>query len=94
MNYSSISLTTQNNMQDTQQDTQQENQQVSIQEKILRFCSIPRGRKEITEHCGYKDMRHFSAQFLKPLLESGKLQMTIPNKPNSKNQKYIATQNT
>lgn len=82
VNYSSSGFTAQEN--------QQENQQVSIQETILRFCSIPRGRKEITEHCGYKDMRHFSAHFLKPLLESGKLQMTIPDKPNSRNQKYVA----
>jgi hypothetical protein len=27
---------------------------------------------------------------LKPLLENGQLQMTIPDKPNGKNQKYIA----
>ncbi len=57
---------------------------------ILRFCTIPRGKKEIAKHCGYKDMGHFSAYFLKSLLESGKLQMTIPDKPNSRNQKYAA----
>ena len=26
---------------------------------------------------------------MRPLLDSGKLQMTIPEKPNTKNQKYI-----
>lgn len=26
---------------------------------------------------------------MRPLLDSGKLQMTIPDKPNRKNQKYV-----
>ena len=102
VNYSTVTDTVQVTAQDTaqdnqqvnQQDNQQDNQQVSIQETILQYCAIPRGRKEITEHCGYKDMRHFSSNFLKPLLESGRLRMTIPDKPNSRNQKYIAAQNT
>ena len=32
----------------------------------------------------------FTGQYLKPLLESGQLRMTIPDKPNSRNQKYVA----
>lgn len=94
VNYLVGGQTAQDNQQDNQQVNQQDNQQVSIQETILQYCAIPRGRKEITEHCGYKDMRHFSSNFLKPLLESGRLRMTIPDKPNSRNQKYIAAQNT
>ncbi|MDY0287922.1 MAG: ATP-binding protein [Sphaerochaeta sp.] len=90
MNYSSSGHT----VQDTAQDNQQDNQQDSVQEMILQYCAVPRGKKEITAHSGYKDMRHFSANFLKPLIESGKLQMTIPDKPNSRNQKYVATSAT
>ena len=41
-------------------------------------------------HCGYKSVRSLMQSHLKPLLESGRLRMTIPDKPNSRNQKYIA----
>ena len=36
-----------------------------------------------------KHARNFTMLYLKPLLEKGLLQMTIPEKPNHKNQKYI-----
>ena len=42
------------------------------------------------EHLGYKDIKNFNKQYLLPLIESGKITMTIPDKPNSKSQKYIA----
>jgi ATP-dependent DNA helicase RecG len=32
---------------------------------------------------------YFNKTVLLPLLESGKLKMTIPDKPNSRNQKYV-----
>lgn len=70
-------------------NNQQVNQQVAIQDKILLFCSFSKSLKEITEFCGYKDTRNFAARYLNPLLESGKIQMTIPDKPNSRNQKYV-----
>ncbi|MDO5111559.1 MAG: ATP-binding protein [Clostridia bacterium] len=69
---------------------QQDHQQDSLQDKILSFCVMPKTRKEIADFCGYKDLRSFAARQLKPLLESGKLSMTIPDKPNSKNQRYVA----
>ena len=40
--------------------------------------------------CGLKNKNHFIKAHLKPLLESGQLRMTIPDKPNSRNQKYVA----
>ena len=36
-----------------------------------------------------KDRRNFYLKYMRPLLDSGKLQMTVPDKPNTKNQKYI-----
>lgn len=64
--------------------------QVTPQVKILEFCKMPHSKSEIMEYCGYKDRKNFVKKHLQPLLNSGQLQMTIPDKPKSKNQKYIA----
>lgn len=74
----------------SEQDRTQDRTQVSTREKILAFCSSPHSKTEIAEHCGYKNTKGFTARYLKPLLESGQLQMTIPGKPNSRSQKYVA----
>lgn len=62
-----------------------------VTKKILQFCKEERSAKEIAEHCGYKGVDRFKRNYLKPLLEQKKIQMTIPDKPKSKNQKYITT---
>lgn len=56
---------------------------------ILDFCSIPRSRKEIQAYLGLTGKNNFNDNYLKPLLTSGKLKMTIPDKPNSLLQKYV-----
>ena len=61
-----------------------------MEEKILAFRETARTRREIADYCGYKDLRYFAAVYLKPLLDSGKLMMTIPDKPNSRLQRYVA----
>lgn len=58
------------------------------QKNIIHFCSIPRSAREILDHIGYKYHPTHIAKFIKPLLEFGFLEMTEPDKPNSKNQKY------
>lgn len=75
---------------ENQRENQHENQHEGVYEKILCFCTEPKTRQEIAAHCGFKDLRHLSAKYLKPLLESGQLQMTIPQNPRDKNQKYVA----
>lgn len=62
----------------------------NISSKIIFYCRTPRSKKEIAIYCEYKDVKSFSARYLKPLINNGTLQMTIPHKPRSKNQKYVA----
>ena len=57
--------------------------------KILTFCSKPHSKSEIAEHCGYKNTKNFTQKYLRPLLNDGTLKMTLPDKPKSKNQKYV-----
>ena len=73
----------------TEQDDAQVTEQVDRAEKIIEFCTEPKSREEIQLFVGIAHREHFRAKILKPLLDSGKLKMTIPDKPNSRNQKYV-----
>ncbi len=55
---------------------------------ILEFCKEPRSRKEIAAFLGIKTASYAMDRYIKPLLEDGKLDMTIPEKPKSTHQKY------
>ena len=57
--------------------------------RLLAFCKIPRTRREMQEFVGIDGRKAFNSHFLQPLLEQGKLAMTVPDKPNSRNQKYV-----
>lgn len=56
---------------------------------LLEFCLEARTRQEMQDFIGMTSREHFRKNILKPLLEAGKIRMTLPSKPNSKNQKYI-----
>ena len=60
-------------------------------EKLLVFCSEPKTKKEIMEHLDFSSRRQFNERYMKPLLQSGRLRMTLPEKPQSKNQRYVST---
>ena len=64
-------------------------QSTTHQDKILEFCKEPKTTKEIMAYLGLKDRRNLYIKYMRPLIDSGKLQMTVPDKPNTKNQKYI-----
>jgi ATP-dependent DNA helicase RecG len=56
---------------------------------ILSYCMIPRSRRDILAHIGVKWHTDSFNRYIKPLLESGKLILTNPNKPSSPTQKYV-----
>ena len=60
-----------------------------VEDNLIVFCKTPKSILEIAKHLGYKDKRSVRKR-LYPLLELGKIAMTIPEKPNSRLQKYIA----
>lgn len=62
-----------------------------VVEKILDFCKVARTKKEISEYIGYKNLIYMTRTFIKPLIESGRLLYTIPEKPQSRFQKYMTT---
>lgn len=71
---------------DTRHDTGHDERIISL----LNFCSVPRSREEMQIYIGISSREHFSTKILRPLLETKQLEMTIPNKPKSKHQKYVA----
>ncbi|RKX19730.1 MAG: AAA family ATPase [Candidatus Zixiibacteriota bacterium] len=73
----------------TMQDTMQDTMQAEHEKKVLAFCRTERTRKEIQEHLGLKNRDHFRKQVLNPMIDKGLLSLTIPEKPTSRNQKYI-----
>lgn len=57
--------------------------------KILEYCNIPRSRQEILDHLGLNDRKSLMVHINK-LIDQGRIAMTVPDKPSSKNQKYVA----
>ncbi len=61
-----------------------------VTEDILKFCQTPKSRQEISEFLGIATVSYTSRTYIKPLLESGRLQMTLPDNPRSSKQKFVA----
>ena len=64
------------------------------EESLIAYCSEERTREEMMAYLGLENREHFRKTYLKPLLESGRVKMTIPDKTTSKNQKYKSIKST
>lgn len=61
-------------------------------DNLLEFCQIPRTRKEIAQFLGLDTIFYVMKKYIEPLLAEGKLEMTIPDKPSSRKQKFVIKQ--
>jgi ATP-dependent DNA helicase RecG len=59
---------------------------------MLEAGREPKARDELQVLVGLTHRQHFIKEYLKPLLASGWLEMTIPEKPRSSKQRYRLTQ--
>ncbi len=76
----------------TEQVTEQVAEQVTEQVKdLIRVLKQEMDRQEIQTELGLSHRENFRSNYLKPALEQGFIEMTIPDKPNSSLQKYRLT---
>lgn len=58
--------------------------------EILEFCSQPRKRSDIERlFQGRMTIAYVMTKYIHPMIEDGRIRLTIPDKPKSKNQMYI-----
>jgi len=62
-------------------------------EKLLRSIEGELSRTEIMSKIHLKDRMNFAFSYLQPAIEGKLIEMTIPDKPTSRNQKYRLTEN-
>ena len=60
----------------------------TIIDALLDYCSVPRSRDELTAFTG-KSRYYTMSEYVRPLLDDGKLRMTLPDKPKSSRQRYV-----
>ena len=60
--------------------------------QLLSFCQEPKSSEELRQQLGLKHRTNFRNNYLKPALQVGLLEMTTPEKPNSRLQKYRLTE--
>lgn len=69
--------------------TQQVTQQV---DQLLAALEDTMSRSELMELMDLMDRNHFTTAYLRPALEAGLIEMTLPDRPNSRLQRYRLTQ--
>lgn len=67
-----------------------ENKDIDMEMEIVNYCITPRSREELAERFGFEAPTYFLKKYVQPLIEEGKIKMTLPDKPKSKFQKYYS----
>lgn len=63
---------------------------VNVENNILAYCSEPRSAQEIANHVG-RSLQYTRREYIRPMVEAGRLSLTLPDKPKSKYQRYQST---
>jgi ATP-dependent DNA helicase RecG len=58
-------------------------------EALIAFCDVPRSRQEVADHFGV-NVSYVAHAYLNPLADGGELVRTLPDRPRSKNQRFVA----
>ena len=72
----------------TEQDTEQDTEQV---EKLVLALKGEMRRHQLQDLLHLAHRPHFLAKYLNPALQAGLIEMTVPDKPTSRNQRYRRT---
>ena len=80
-----IQQKTQNALQETPHETLQVTEHV---ERLITSLVGTMSRAQLQEVMKLRDRSHFNTFYLKPALEAGLIEMTLPDKPTSRNQRY------
>lgn len=57
--------------------------------KLIKYCETPRTRQDLMFLIDVTSKKTFFRLYLRPLLQSGDLQMTIPDQPSISTQRYV-----
>ncbi len=63
---------------------------VDMEQEILNYCITPRSREELAKRFGFDAPTYFIKTYIYPLMTDGKINVTLPDKPKSKFQKYYS----
>jgi len=64
----------------------------NVIQQICIFCKEPRLMSEILNFLDRTDRTKFRKRYIYPMIQDGLLELTIPNKPKSSNQRYLITE--
>ena len=73
---------------DTRKDTRKDTR--SKVQILLDYCTVPQSLEEMMAILNLKNRPSFTRTYIKPLLAQGLLEMTIPDQPKNKKQKYVS----
>ena len=57
---------------------------------LILFCKTPRNRKEICNYLGLASATYAIQRYVMPLVEVGKIKLSMPDKPKSSKQMYYS----